>query len=226
MQAFVHPTDNSLIEGEWFEDLAQIQAFEAELKPCPFCGGKGRLATFFDRKIHETSSALGKVFYDVVKGYIFCDVCRNQMRPTLVFDVTRREYDCRESFKAIWNTRYEPEKEDKDMIIDMMPEVTEIAQDITVLSNTTEDMCSDDYRRRFIAEYNQLVLRYNALRNLVIAWDRGELPFTPKSPRNLLLMQLDIMYRYITVLQSRAYIEGIPLAVLTTEEPVVDEEEV
>ena len=35
------------------------------------------------------------------------------------------------------------------------------------LEDTIEDMLSSDYKRRFIAEYNQLKIRYDKLRNMV-----------------------------------------------------------
>ena len=41
---------------------------------------------------------------------------------------------------------------------------------IKTLKDTTELMNSTDYRERFIAEYNQLVIRYRGLRNMLNKW--------------------------------------------------------
>ncbi len=42
---------------------------------------------------------------------------------------------------------------------------------IKTLKDTTELMNSTDYRERFIAEYNQLVIRYRGLRNILQKMD-------------------------------------------------------
>ena len=52
------------------------------------------------------------------------------------------------------------------------------------LKDTVELMISTDYRDRFIAEYQQLVIRYRGLRNMLDKWDRGELEFKPTCPRS------------------------------------------
>ncbi len=41
------------------------------------------------------------------------------------------------------------------------------------LRDTVELMNSADYKERFIAEYQQLVIRYKGLRNMLDKWDRG-----------------------------------------------------
>lgn len=79
------------------------------------------------------------------------------------------------------------------------------------LKDTIELMTSPDYRDRFIAEYQQLVIRYRGLRNMLDKWDRGELEFKPTCPRSTYNMQIKAMTDYIAVLEARAVIEGITL---------------
>ena len=54
-----------------------------ELKPCPFCGGKGQVI-----KWHRHD-----------KFFIVCQVCGTSVG---------NASDCRKSAKEAWNTRYEP----------------------------------------------------------------------------------------------------------------------
>ncbi len=82
---------------------------------------------------------------------------------------------------------------------------------IKTLKDTVELMNSEDYRERFIAEYKQLVIRCNGLRNMLDKWDRGELNFKPTCPRSTYNMQIRAMEDYMTILESRAVIEGIVL---------------
>lgn len=35
------------------------------------------------------------------------------------------------------------------------------------LNETVDGMCSTDYKERFVAEYNQLVIRYKGLQNML-----------------------------------------------------------
>lgn len=79
------------------------------------------------------------------------------------------------------------------------------------LRDTVELMNSADYKERFIAEYQQLVIRYKGLRNMLDKWDRGELEFTPTCPRSTYNMQIKAMTDYIAVLEARAVMEGIAL---------------
>ena len=79
------------------------------------------------------------------------------------------------------------------------------------LKDTVELMTSPDYRDRFIAEYQQLVIRYRGLRNMLDKWDRGELDFKPTCPRSTYNMQIKAMTDYIAVLEARAVMEGITL---------------
>ena len=79
------------------------------------------------------------------------------------------------------------------------------------LRDTVELMESTDYKERFVAEYQQLVIRYKGLRNMLDKWDQGELEFTPTCPRSTYNMQIKAMTDYIAVLEARAVMEGITL---------------
>lgn len=80
-----------------------------------------------------------------------------------------------------------------------------------LLNDTALLMSSEDYKERFIAEYQQLVIRYKRLKKMLDAWDKGELKFAPTCPRSAYNMQIKAMADYIAVLESRAFIEGIEL---------------
>lgn len=77
------------------------------------------------------------------------------------------------------------------------------------LKDTIDDMLSDDYKKRFIAEYNQLYCRILKLEHIIDSWDN--LNFTPTSSYNYLLMQLHYMHMYKKILFKRAYDEHIKL---------------
>ena len=79
------------------------------------------------------------------------------------------------------------------------------------LKETVEMMNSADYKERFIAEYEQLVIRYKGLMNMLDKWDSGELDFKPTCPRSTYNMQIKVMTEYIAVLEARAVMEGIVL---------------
>ena len=79
------------------------------------------------------------------------------------------------------------------------------------LNETVDGMCSTDYKERFVAEYNQLVIRYRGLKNMLDKWDRNELDFTPTCPRSTYNLQIKAMKDYIDVLEARADMENIYL---------------
>lgn len=79
------------------------------------------------------------------------------------------------------------------------------------LSDTVTGMVSTDYRERFIAEYEQLVIRYNKLKAMLKKWDAGKLEFIPNCPRGLYNFQIRAMADYIATLEARAVIEDIEL---------------
>ena len=80
------------------------------------------------------------------------------------------------------------------------------------LADTVNGMNSTDYKERFVAEYQQLVIRYRGLINMLNKWDRGvELGFAPTCPRSTYSLQVEAMADYIAVLEARAVMEGIDL---------------
>ena len=60
------------------------------------------------------------------------------------------------------------------------------------LKETTKLMNSKKYKDRFKAEIYQLDIRIGKLANMLSAWDRGELGFTPSCSYVLLETQLDV----------------------------------
>ena len=79
------------------------------------------------------------------------------------------------------------------------------------LADTVEMMNSADYKERFKAEYAQLVIRYNGLRNMLEKWDNGTLEFEPTCPRSTHNLQIKAMTDYIAVLEARAVMENVDL---------------
>ena len=79
------------------------------------------------------------------------------------------------------------------------------------LKDTIQMMQSTDYKEKFKAEYYQLLLRYQKLKEILLKWDRGELEFHPTCPRSTYDLQIDAMKTYIAVLEARAKMEGIEL---------------
>lgn len=79
------------------------------------------------------------------------------------------------------------------------------------LKETVEMMNSADYKERFKAEYQQVVIRYRKLAAMLEKWDKGELNFTPTCPRSTYNMQVRAMTDYIAVLEARAVMEGVEL---------------
>ncbi len=82
------------------------------------------------------------------------------------------------------------------------------------LSETVEMMNSADYKDRFKAEYNQLVIRYKGLKAMLDKWDNGTLQFKPTCPRSTYNMQIKVMTDYIAVLEARAVMEDIELDIV------------
>ena len=82
------------------------------------------------------------------------------------------------------------------------------------LSETVEMMNSADYKERFKAEYNQLVIRYKGLKAMLDKWDNGTLQFEPTCPRSTYNMQIKAMADYRAVLEARAVMENIVLDVV------------
>lgn len=79
------------------------------------------------------------------------------------------------------------------------------------LKDTIKMMISADYNEKFKAEYNQLVIRYEKLENILDKWDNGVLNFKPTCPRSIYNLQVRAMRDYIAVLEARAMIEHVDL---------------
>lgn len=79
------------------------------------------------------------------------------------------------------------------------------------LKDTIEIMNSSDYKERFKAEYQQVVIRYKKLAAMLEKWDAGELNFEPTCPRSTYNMQIKAMTDYIAVLEARAVMEDVDL---------------
>ncbi len=81
------------------------------------------------------------------------------------------------------------------------------------LRDTVEMMNSADYKERFKAEYQQVVIRHQKLKAMLTKWDSGELNFNPTCPRSTYNMQIKAMTDYIAVLEARAVMENVDLEV-------------
>lgn len=81
----------------------------------------------------------------------------------------------------------------------------------TELRDTVNMMLSEDYRERFQAEYQQLKIRTEKLRRMIVDWCNERLSFQPAVPAEILMDQLTVMEQYLTLLQARARIEGIEI---------------
>ena len=80
-----------------------------------------------------------------------------------------------------------------------------------IYENNIKRYSGTDYKERFIAEYDQLVIRYKGLKNMLYKWDRDELDFKPTCPRSTYNLQIKAMEDYIAVLEVRAVMEGVEL---------------
>lgn len=79
------------------------------------------------------------------------------------------------------------------------------------LKDTIELMTSADYKKRFRAEYEQTLIRYEKLGEILLKYRQGQPDFKPACPYNLLEEQHIIMAEYLIVLELRAGIEEIDL---------------
>lgn len=77
------------------------------------------------------------------------------------------------------------------------------------LKDTVSLMLSNDYKERFIAEYEQLRIRRDKLQKMYDNWDN--LTFEPTCPKKTYKMQLLIMNGYLELLKERAEKENIKL---------------
>lgn len=83
------------------------------------------------------------------------------------------------------------------------------------LKDTIELMTSNDYKDRFIAEYYQLLIRYDKLGNLIGLYYEYKLlrqePPMFDCPIEILNMQYEAMEKLLDILVIRAKIENIEL---------------
>lgn len=79
------------------------------------------------------------------------------------------------------------------------------------LKDTVDGMLSDDYKERFKAEYDQLMIRASRLEKLLIDDSNGDIDFELQCPRQMLGTQLRLMRQLLEVLKRRAKIESIDL---------------
>ena len=79
------------------------------------------------------------------------------------------------------------------------------------LKDTVEMMVSDDYKKRFVAEYTQLMIRYKKLYAVLEKYAADKLDFKPTCPIEILYEQLDHMEAYLNILKIRADYEDIEL---------------
>ena len=77
--------------------------------------------------------------------------------------------------------------------------------------DTAAAMLSSDWKERFVAEYWQTKLRYDALHKMVVKYEAGTLDFAPNCPLDLLKEQKAAMGKYLYALEVRAQIERIEL---------------
>ncbi|MBS5673193.1 MAG: hypothetical protein KHW88_03660 [Lachnospiraceae bacterium] len=79
------------------------------------------------------------------------------------------------------------------------------------LRDTVEMMNSSDYKERFRAEYQQVVIRYQKLKDMMIRWCKDELDFKPTCSKMVYFAQLSAMHKYMEILEARAVMEGVEL---------------
>ena len=82
---------------------------------------------------------------------------------------------------------------------------------MTELKDTFDLMVSDDYKKRFVAEYAQLKIRYNKLYAVLEKYAADKLDFKPTCPIEILYEQLDHMEAYLNILKIRADYEDVEL---------------
>jgi hypothetical protein len=77
------------------------------------------------------------------------------------------------------------------------------------LKDTIKLMTSEDYKERFLAEYWQVKIRYDKLKNMVDNWDN--LNFKPTCEKFIYKLQLNAMSQYLNILENRAIWEKVDL---------------
>ena len=82
------------------------------------------------------------------------------------------------------------------------------------LNDTIELMKSDDFKKRFKAEYYQLEIRCEKLADMIEKYKEGKLNFKPSTPIEILEEQLKHMREYLWILEERSFMEEINLFVM------------
>lgn len=72
-------------------------------------------------------------------------------------------------------------------------------------------MCSENWKERLVAEYQQLIERIYRMKVMVVLWKENRLDYTPKYLLYVAEDQLQGMERYRESLEYRAICEGIDL---------------
>lgn len=78
------------------------------------------------------------------------------------------------------------------------------------LKDTVESMLSEDYKERLVAEYQQVGIRIEKLREFLFKMEHGQLYCTPASSAILYTNQLNAMRMYQDYLTQRIKDEKIP----------------
>lgn len=128
-----------------------------------------------------------------------------------------------DSEKEVWNKiRNQKSFEIKQKALQIYPasiEITKIKEkkekNNMELKETVELMNSEDYKERFVAEYHQVKIRYEKLKNfcnkIEVETMLGKEVTKHDCPLELLREQQKYMGLYLSVLEKRALIENIVL---------------
>ena len=81
------------------------------------------------------------------------------------------------------------------------------------IKDTFAMMSSDNYQERYKGEYHELKIRADKLEAMLEKYKAGTLPFTPSCDYELLFEQLIYMRQYQRILERRAEIEKVSLAI-------------
>ena len=81
--------------------------------------------------------------------------------------------------------------------------------DVRIFINEEDNM--EDYKVRFVKEYNELKERYGKLHKMIVKAEAGTLDFEPDCPLDLLKQQAKAMGEYLHILEIRAEIERIDI---------------
>lgn len=98
---------------------------------------------------------------------------------------------------------------DEEKIEDIIDDINNM--DEVTLNDTVELMGSNDYKKRFIAEYVQIKIRYNNLHKMLVKHEAGTLEFEPTCDISILEDQAYHMGNYLKALEIRSEVEKIIL---------------